>query len=201
MHVACGRTDVASMAGEWIDEGVLRALKQRVKVPSPSDPDSYTECPIVADGYFGLEFANGVSRCFMLEMDMGTESNRRLALRVKAYREYLRSGKYAELFGDDSFRVLVVTTSPRRAENLMRTARQAGDRAIFWFTDFSQYSRDGELVPEQLMGDIWRVPGDWFAIQDEWHGGRYAQVAKRRDNGRRRALPELAETAEGYGDA
>ncbi len=192
LNVACDRLELASVAGDWIGEQVLRDLKQRVKVPSPSDPDSYTECPMVADGYFCLEFINGASQCFMLEIDMGTESNRRIGLRVRAYREYLRSGKYGELFGNDSFKVLLVTTSPNRAENLMRTARLAGDKTMFWFADFSQYAQDRELIPEQIMGQIWRVPGDWFAMEDEWRGGRQAQVAKARDTGRYRSLLELS---------
>ena len=201
VSVACERTGLASVAGGWIDEQILRDLKQRVKVPSPSDPDSHTECAIVADGCFCLEFPSGVSQFFMLEIDMGTESNRRLALRVRAYREYLRSGRYTELFDKDDFKILVVTTSSKRAENLMRTARQAGDKTMFWFTDFSQYSQDGELIPEQLLGRIWRVPGDWFIIEDEWHGGRYAQVPRRRETGRHRSLPELANVTGGERNA
>ena len=74
----------------------------------------------------------------------------------------------------------------------MRTARQAGDRSLFWFTDFSRYTEDGSLVPEQLMGRIWRVAGDWFAMEDEWRSGRQAQVVKARDTGRYRSLLELS---------
>jgi len=192
VNIACDRTELASVAGDWVDEQILRDLKQQVRVPSASDPDSHTECSIVPDGYFCLEFVNGVSQSFMLEIDMGTESNRRIGLRVRAYREYLRSGKYAELFGNNSFKVLLVTTSPNRSENLMRTARQAGDKTMFWFTHFSQYAQDGGLVPEQLMERIWRVSGDWFTIEDEWRGGRQAQVVKARDTGRYRSLLELA---------
>lgn len=197
MNVGCKRTGAANLVGEWIDEQLLRDLKQRVRVPDPSDPDGYIDCPIIADGFFCLEFQDGLRQFFMLEMDMGTESNRRFALKVRGYKEYLESGKYEEIFSKKSFKVLVVTTSPQRTENLMRTARKAGDKTMFWFTDFSQYRRDSELLPEQLMAEIWRVPGDWFALEEEWRGRRHAQVTKPRDTGRRRSLLELADMAEG----
>ena len=197
MSVACERTGLATMTGDWIDEQILKDLKQEVRVPSPSDPDRHTQCPLAADGYFRMELADGVLQSFMLEIDMGTESNRRFAQRVRAYREYLRSGKYAELFGSASFKALIVTTSSRRAENLLNTARRAGDKTMFWFTDFSQYSHDGELVPEQLMRRIWRVPGDWFAVVDEWRDDEYVEVVRPRDDGTYRSLLELAGTAGG----
>lgn len=196
MNIACERTGAAKLAGEWIEEQILRDLKQRVKVPYPSDPDRHIDCPLVADGFFGLEFGNGLSQFFMLEMDLGTESNTRFALKVRAYKEYLESGKYRDIFEGKIFKVLVVTTSPRRMENLMKTARKAGDKTIFWFTEFSQYRQDGELFPEQLMAGIWRVPGDWFALEEEWRGRRCVQVTKPKDTGRARSLLELAEMGE-----
>ena len=191
ISIACERTELVSMAGDWIDEQILRDLKQQVRVPLPSDPDKRTRCPIVADGYFCMESADGAFLSFMLEMDMGTESNRRFDLRVRAYREYLSSGKYAELFGDESLKVMVVTTSSRRAENLMKTARRAGDKTMFWFTDFSQYYHDGELLPDGLMGRIWRIPGDCFTIEDEWRDDETVEVIKPTNTGTYRSLPEL----------
>lgn len=196
VNIACERTGAAELSGEWIDEQLLRDLKQRVKIPYPSDPDRHFDCPIVADGFFGLEFGNGSRQFFMLEIDLGTESNARFALKVKAYKEYLESGKFREVFEGKIFKVLVVTTSARRAENLMKAARKAGDRTTFWFTDFTQYKRDGELLPEQLMAGIWRVPGDWFLLEEEWRGSRCLQVAKPKDTGRNRSLLELAEMGE-----
>lgn len=196
MKVACERTGAAKLAGEWIDEQLLRDLKQKVKVASSSDPDRYIDCSIVADSFFGLEFENGLRQFFMLEMDLGTESNRRFAFKVRAYKDYLESGKYREVFGEKVFKVLVVTTSSRRMENLMKAARKAGDRTTFWFTDFSKYKQDGELLPERLMARIWRVPGDWFLLEEEWHGSRCVQVAKPKDTGRSRSLLELGEMGE-----
>lgn len=195
--VACKRTGAAKLAGHWIDEQILRDLNQKVRIPHPSDPDSHTECPIVPDGLFGLEFENGLCQFFMLEMDLGTESNRRFGLRVRAYKEYLASEKYQEFFEGKSFKILVVTTSAQRVENLLKTARKAGDKSVFWFTDFSQYRQDGKFLPEQLMARIWRVPGDWFAVNEEWRGGRYAPLVKPKDTGRHRSLLELAGTARG----
>jgi len=192
LSIACERTGTARLVGEWVGEQVLRDLRQKVRVPYPSDPDRYIECPIVADGCFGLEFENSLQQFFMLEMDLGTESNTRFALKVRAYKEYLGSENYREIFGERAFKVLVVTASPRRMENLMKTARKAGDRSTFWFTDFSKYTQDGELLPEQLMAEIWRVPADWFALEEDWHGGRYVQIAQPKDTGRCRSLLELA---------
>lgn len=196
IRAACERTGAAEIAGEWIDERLLRDLKQKVRIPLPSDPDSYVDCPLVADGFFGLGFGNGSCQFFMLEIDLGTESNSRFALKVRGYREYLGSGKYSEVFGRESFKALVVTTSPQRAENLMRTARKAGDRNTFWFTDFSQYTQGKELHPERLMGPIWQVPGDWLSLEEDWHGRRYTQTVQMKDTGRHRSLLELSEASD-----
>lgn len=194
MKVACDLIGRAKFSSGWVDEQLLRDLDQKVKLPSQSDPDQYIECPLVADGFFGLEFQNGAVKFFMLELDLGTESNRRFGLKAKAYREYLRSGKYQEVFESDDFRVLVITPSSRRTENLMRTAREAGDKAMFWFTDMTQYTQEYNLRPEKLMDKIWRVPGDWFSIEEGWQGRRLAYTAKPTGSGKMRSLADLAGT-------
>jgi len=72
---------------------------------------------MIPDAFFGIKATKGRSY-FFLEIDMGTESNQRFGRKIVAYRQYRKTRKYTERYGFKSFRVLTVTTSEQRLENL-----------------------------------------------------------------------------------
>jgi len=88
----------------------------------------YRRVPVQPDGYIRLLEKNAEDAPeyhFFLELDKGTETIERLAEKCVNYREYHRSGGYAEFCGgtrDDRksrpFRVLVVCKSQQRRNNL-----------------------------------------------------------------------------------
>ena len=90
---------------------------------------------------------------FFLEADNATEPDARFdsfesdqtdfARKFIGYDAYAREGKMLEQFGVESFRVLTVTTSLERIENLIATAESAIGRGLgrFLFTDKGTLSR------------------------------------------------------------
>jgi len=113
------------------------------------DPTGKQKClPVTPDAFFGLKTPQGKSY-FFLEVDMGTESLRRFAQKIIAYKEYWKSGKYRDTYGFNHFRVLTVAESDRRLANLIETTKKAGGRNMFLFAAFSYVER------ATLLGLIW----------------------------------------------
>jgi hypothetical protein len=83
---------------------------------------------------------------FFLELDRSTEDNGRFEDKVKSYLEYSQSGNYQRKFGVRFFRVLVVTTTPKRTENLKSIAdRYKCDS--FWFTTMDNIKQQRMFQP------------------------------------------------------
>ena len=120
------------------------------------------EGAVIPDGYFGLTSGDKTAY-FFLEADRSTMSNARYLAKLKAYYHFwatqIRTGKHPS--GMTRFRVLTVTLSEERKDNLRETAREvdAGGKApnFFWFACERSY-RD---KPQQVMGPIWQT------LQDE----------------------------------
>jgi len=97
------------------------------------------------DGYFMLSTPEHYLR-YLLEIDRCTEDNPRF------YREkilpglaYLKSEAYSRRFGHKSGRWLVVTTGEKRLNNMLRQAKRAKAKGIFYFTTYAQITVDSIL--------------------------------------------------------
>ncbi len=108
------------------------------------------------DGFFMLCTPNNRIR-YLLEIDRGTEDNPRfLREKVLPGMAYLKSEAYEERFGHRSGRWLVVTTGQRRMMNMLRQARRANTKGVFYFTIYEY------LRPETLFfSPVW-----WWADRD-----------------------------------
>jgi len=111
---------------------------------------------IFPDGYFLMspmtKPKNG--HCF-LEIDMGTESNKQWAHKIKAYDHYRESGESVTHFHTTKFRVLVVTTTEKRLRNLIKATRGASGSNRFWFTTFEHFDL---WQPYKVLEPIWNLP-------------------------------------------
>ena len=96
--------------------------------------------PLIPDGYFELGSSQGVRATF-LEVDLGTESGAVFARKASLYLTLATSGEFSKQFGRSQFRVLVLTTSPRRLQNLREGVAKLTDK-IFWFGTLSALSRE-----------------------------------------------------------
>lgn len=129
----------------WKGQG--KSLNDRVK-----DPDRKSKYLLVTpDAFFGILTPNGKAY-FFLEIDLGTESSQKFKKKIIAYRQYWKSGKYQEKYGFKSFRVLTITTSEKRLNNLVATARNCGAKGMFIFTT------QDLTKPTKIFGKIWLTP-------------------------------------------
>lgn len=114
------------------------------------------------DGYFVIRCWNAANDKwdhfrFLLEIDMASEHLPRYAReKVRPGVAYLKSAAYAQRFGANAGRWLVVTTSPRRMRNMKRqTETVAGrDAGLFYFTTFDQ------VRPQTVLEAIWYRGGE-----------------------------------------
>jgi len=79
---------------------------------------------------------------------------KRWATKVRAYQEYVGTGRYQRRYQARALRVLTVTTGERRLMHLKAATEKAGGGPLFWFTTVQAASREAILT--RL---IWRVAG------------------------------------------
>lgn len=137
---------------EWRDETFFRAKPDYVNLTDKRG--TKRKLPVLPDGYFMLVTPHGKAR-FFLEVDRGTEALSKFTPQVAVYEAFVGSGQYQERFQAKSLRILVVTTSQKRLDSLMRaTADMAGDRK-YCFTTFDRLTKETALTAA-----IWRRVGD-----------------------------------------
>jgi hypothetical protein len=106
--------------------------------------------PLIPDGYFELGSKDGFRSCFV-EIDLGTEAAPVLGKKAALYLELATSGEFPKQFGRSQFRVLIVTTSERRLQNLRAAVAKHTDK-IFWFATLDELSR------ERFWSGVWLRP-------------------------------------------
>jgi len=118
---------------KWLDDFDLKSqgMKEIVSVAVGTGPRS--RVPVIPDSYFVLNLGKQRAH-FFLEVDRGTMSQSRWRQRVAAYQKYVASGKYEAQYHTRSLRILTVTTSNKRMENLRQSTVKAGRSGLFWFT-------------------------------------------------------------------
>ncbi len=96
--------------------------------------------PLIPDGYFEIGSQQGFRPAFV-EVDLGTEAVPVIAKKASQYLQLAASGEFAQIFGRSQFRVLVITTSARRQENLRAAVAKLTDK-IFWFGTLDMVSSE-----------------------------------------------------------
>ena len=115
---------------------------------------------------------------FFCEVDIGTEPigakharEGSVLRKMLLYRQYMEARgyeRYTAEFGYQfaGFRVLWITSTPSRIEQMRRVCSRHGIKKMLWFTTFAELSRDTILT-----GDIWRLAN----VADE---GRHALIGQ-----------------------
>lgn len=131
----------------WVPDWELKAQNDFVE-----DPQTDKRYPVIPDAYFVYELTEtGQKAHFFVELDRATMENRRFAVKIKAYIEYGKSGRFTKRYGAKSFRVLTVVPSARRLKNLKATTEAQGGEGRFWFTTFAS------MTPELILGEVWQI--------------------------------------------
>lgn len=100
---------------------------------------------LVPDAYFELNSPVGTPPMF-LEMDLGHQSMRVWEQKVRQYLQLAVSGDFARVFRKQQFRVLVITTSPRRLSKIRSVVAKQTDK-VFWLSDLQTINRAGFWSP------------------------------------------------------
>jgi len=125
------------------------------------------QIPIVPDGFFGMKDTKPKPHMyFFLEADQSTMTNGRFLNKMRGYWRWYKEGRHAKKFGiKKGFRVLTITKTEQRKENLRRITKSADDAQtgsfMFWFTSQQKYSVQ---EPQTILMPIWQTPKD-----DSWH--------------------------------
>jgi len=139
----------------WIDE---IALKSEYQDKVPVRVSRGRPVRIFPDGYFTVHLPGQTQAAhFFVEVDQGTMTNKRWAEKMKTYITFRESGDSLQHFGTKNFRVLAITSSAKRLENLQVATSEAGAWGYFWFTTAEQLSI---WQPTQLLQPIWHIAGE-----------------------------------------
>jgi hypothetical protein len=153
----------------WLDEPMLRKQQVADQVTVRGPQGGSQRVSVIPDAYFKLDpDGDDPHHCFV-ELDRGTEPGTRTDDRLRSWRQkvqainaYVESGKYMERFEAHRLKVLCVTTTDRRVENLKRTTEAAGGRARYWFTTLARIQdRNNDF----LTAALWQI-----ATKDGWYG-------------------------------
>jgi hypothetical protein len=112
---------------------------------------------IVPDGFFGIVDAKVEGMFFFLEADRSTMTNSRFGRKMRAYWLWWQRGGSLKRFGIKSFRVLTLTLSKARRDNLIKTTQQTlkGQAGyMFWFACVQDYNLE---KPGTVFGRIWKT--------------------------------------------
>jgi len=129
----------------WIPEWDLKALKEKVR--DPENPGK--TLAVTPDGYFILK-GEGKEARFFIEADRATETNRRWKDKIRGYVEYVKTGQYYKRYNAESLRVLTITTTQERLENLLATTKNVKGASFFWFT-----TKEKILNNNVIINHIW----------------------------------------------
>ena len=132
-------------------------LYDSVKV---ADQNGLVKLPIRPDAFFTIEDSRrpvGANRFhFFLEADRATtRDHARFMQKIRGYWHYLERGLHERKFGIKNFRVLVVTKTSERAENLANATNEIlreGARKHFLFTWSENFSLDD---PAPLLDNVY----------------------------------------------
>jgi len=115
---------------------------------------------IIPDSFFTLQ-DQGDELYYFLEADRSTMTNERFLQKMKNYWQYWKSGKHKTQLGIENFRVLTVTKSEERKENLRRITKEADERkagsSMFLFASEQKFTPED---PQTLFAPIWQSSKD-----------------------------------------
>ncbi len=122
---------------------------------------------VVPDGLFGLSFTDGTASYFLLEVDRGTiplnrtdtegttDWRKNIRYKLATYYDGWKAGRHLTQFGVKQMRVLMLTSSPKRLQNMLSLQEEITDGKgsnFFLFADQTQLQATDPLSIEWLSG-------------------------------------------------
>ena len=135
-------------------QGTAGELSDTVIVKGEQNP-----IPINPDVFFGI-MVRRERLFFFLEADRSTMTQKRFFKKMKGYFHYWQQRRGSEKYGINLFKVLTISKSQQRADNLRDISKKA-DGGIgftgFFFTSNEKYNADN---PKTILEPIWQTPAD-----------------------------------------
>ena len=135
-----------------------RRSREPLRLTVPGLDNKLGVSSVVADGLFGLAFADGTAAYFLLEMDRGSmpvvrsrfdkTSFRR---KLKVYWEAWKAGRHVEHFGLKQIRVLTITENPARVGHMIDAVREITDGKGSNFFLFAEKSHFAGRRPTEVV--------------------------------------------------
>lgn len=120
--------------------------------------------PLSPDAFFTIEDKNDLLH-FFLEADRSTMPEERFLNKMRAYWQWWKEEGHKDRFNISIFRVLTITISKERKENLRQITKKADDSRkgseMFLFACEKDYNLE---TPESILKPIWQSPRD-----DKYH--------------------------------
>ncbi len=152
------------IARAFPDQSITARNPFALQVPIRHEGVTHT-VGLVPDLVFGLAFADGSRRCFMVEIDRGTMPVARSAIAQTSFERKMRAYLTAHAirvherhFGWKTFRVLTVTTDHHRAQHMravlqsIRVAHSPGP-SLFFFATYGELSEWDPLALQWRDGN------------------------------------------------
>jgi len=140
----------------------------RDKVVVEDDEGKKIRYPIWPDGFFGLQTPKG-KLYFFLEADRSTMTNKRILRKMRGYWTYWKEKRHTKKYDIRKFRVLTITRSEARKENLRKVGKEADGRkrgsTMFMFACEKGYDLE---EPQDILKAIWQTPAgeEWQSLLD-----------------------------------
>ena len=148
-----------TLALQSLDRSRLLTWKQGPDLKATVKVKGHTMA-VVPDGFFALE-SKGHLQHFLLEADRSTMTTSRYFRKLRAYWLWWKSGGHQRKFAISRFRVLTLTTSEKRKENLRRLAKDADDgrrgSPMFLFACDKSFRLED---PQTILEPIWQSPAN-----------------------------------------
>lgn len=144
--------------------GAARDAKNPMSLPLYGNAST----ALIPDDLFGFEYPGIGYRFFAVEIDRNTESIERTNLaynsigkKVANYIQVLRGKLYCEWWGIPNLTILIVTTNPVHARNMLGYIQKQGE---------PKYEGKFAIISEPAFGANWRVPKDILhhLLDEEW---------------------------------
>ena len=152
---------------KWLDDRTLHSELAKDRVTIETDSGRQVKQTVIPDSYFFLTDGEFDYHHF-LEIDMGTETRKKFARKIKRYLAYYQSGRYEERYLTKAMRVLTITTSRKRLKNLQAVTKDVGGEHEFWFSTFD------DVTPETVFSaPIWQVAkydGEYNLFDERFFG-------------------------------
>ena len=152
---------------DWRDERTLRRDHHAEPITITAADGNAQQVTLIPDGFFLLETETANYHHF-LEVDRATSTlqggqagKRDWARKVATYLAYFKSGAYQRRYQTQNLRILTVTTSQKRLQNLKEVTEEAGGKKRFWFTTADK------ITPASIFTEaIWQVASsdDFFTF-------------------------------------